>query len=275
MRIVPALDRGLGILNYLAESTGPVKASELTAQMGIPRTAIYELLNTLRERNYVNQHADGTLTLGTQLFYLGSKYAEELDSIQIAQQVATQLVLECEETVQVGVLRGRNVLYIARADPNRMVRLVSAVGRLIPAHATAIGKVLLSQLQDDDLNARLSGVELEALTSNSITDRDALERDLASIRSTGIGYDNGESNLEVNCVAAPVKNIQGTCVAAISISVPVARMSSEHLTFLTGLVQKGADQISARIGYGSDLLSDDLPAPPTRPALPIDSRTNR
>lgn len=275
MRIVPALDRGLGILNYLAESTGPVKASELTAQLGIPRTAIYELLNTLRERNYVNQHADGTLTLGSQLFYLGSKYAEQLDSIQIAQQVATQLVLECEETVQVGVLRGRNVLYIARADPNRMVRLVSAVGRLIPAHATAIGKVLLSQLQQADLNARLSGVELEALTSNSITDLDALERDLAGIRTTGIGYDNGESNLEVNCVAAPVKNLQGTCVAAISISVPVARMSSEHLAFLTDLVQKGADRISARIGYGSDLLSADFPEPSIRPALPIDSRINK
>lgn len=249
MRVVPALDRGLQILELLGSIDGPVRPSEVTARLGLPRTAVYELISTLQARGFIEQVEDNQITLGAQLFTLGSKYAEKLDATQVAQEVASTLRHEVEETVQVGVLSGRNVLYIARADPNRMVRLVSAVGRQIPAHCTAIGKVLLAELPLPDLDARLGGVELEALTSQSITDKDALLADLQSIREAGIAYDHGESNLEVNCMAAPVRNVSGECVAAISISVPVARMTAEHSVVIREAVIRGAERFSTRLGY--------------------------
>ncbi len=251
MRVVPALDRGLEILELIGSMDGPVRPSEITARLGLPRTAVYELINTLKERGFIEQLPDNQIGLGAQLFTLGSKYAEKLDATQVSQEVASMLMHEVEETVQVGVLRGRNVLYIARAVPNRMVRLVSAVGRQIPAHCTAIGKALLAALPQEELTARLDGVELEALTAQSITDRTALFADLAQIRAEGIAYDKGESNLEVNCMAVPIRNVAGECVAAISISVPVARMTPDRVDSIREAVLDGAARISTRLGYSA------------------------
>ncbi len=252
MRVVPALDRGLEILEYLGTVDSPIRPSEIVSRLNMPRTAVYELLNTLRERGFIEQHSDGQISLGPQLFTLGSKYGEKLDSTQVAQEVALQLIREVDETAQVGVLRGRNVLYIARADPNRMVRLVSAIGRQIPAHCTAIGKVLLAELADEELAERIDGVELEALTAQSITDAGVLREDLRRIRDEGVAYDNGESNLEVSCVAVPVRNVLGECIAAISISTPAARMNPDRLEVLRRAVLAAAARISSRLGYVSD-----------------------
>lgn len=253
MRVVPALDRGLEILQYVGQATGPVKAPELVRELKIPRTAVYELINTLHERDFVEQHSDGTITLGVALFTLGGRYAELLDPAREAQSVAHSLMKECDETVQIGVLRGRNVLYIARADPNRMVRLVSAVGRQIPAHATAIGKALLAHLEDSELDQLFEEVHLETLTTQTIADVDELRRQLTEVRQTGIAYDNGESNLEVTCLAVPVIDIRGHCVAAISVSTTLGRMTPERSLELTGLVRNAASRLAARVGYGATL----------------------
>ncbi|AZI57415.1 IclR family transcriptional regulator [Nakamurella antarctica] len=249
MRVVPALDRGLEILEFLGSVDGPVRPAEIIARLGLPRTAVYELIHTLRERGFVEPVGEGHLWLGAQLFSLGSKYAGKLDVARVGQEIAAFVTQQVEETVQVGVLRGRNVLYIARSDPDRIVRLVSAVGRQLPAHCTALGKVLLSELTTAELEARLGNGELEALTARSITDPAVLRTELATILQTGVAYDDRESNLEVNCIAAPVRNVVGDCVAAISISVPLARMTPDRTEIIRDAVLAGAQRISSRLGY--------------------------
>lgn len=248
MRTVPALDRGLQILELLARREQPLKPAELAFELNIPRSATYELLSTLRRRGYIEQDTDGAASLGPQLLGLGSRYAQRLDLTQIAQEIASDLRSECNETVQVGTLEGREVLYIARADPSRMLRLVSAVGRRLPAHCTAIGKALLAELDVEDLDARLNGVELESLTAQSITDADELRKSLADIKAQGLARDDRESNPEVRCVAAPVLDAAGRCAAAISISVPMQRMTPEHSDHLAEVVVRGATELSIRLG---------------------------
>lgn len=260
MRTVPALDRGLQILELLARREQSVKPAELAAELSIPRSATYELLSTLRRRGYIEQDPDGSASLGPQLLGLGSRYAQRLDLTQIAQEVASDLRDECQETVQVGTLEGREVLYVARADPSRIVRLVSAVGRRLPAHCTAIGKALLAELETEDLDGRLDGVVLESLTAQSVTDPDALRKALADIKADGLARDDRESNPEVRCVAAPVFDAAGRCAAAISISVPVQRMTDEHSQHLAQVVVRGATELSKRLGN----LSAQSPAFETR-----------
>lgn len=257
MRIVPALDRGLAILELLATRRDSMKVSDIATELGLPRSATYEIVHTLRERNYVRVDAAGQVTLGPQLFVLGSSYSAQLDITTAAQHTATTVMRRVNETVQVGVLDGREVLYIARADSTRMVRLVSAVGRRLPAHCTGIGKVLLSELSRDDLSARLDGVVLEGFTPQSITDLDRLTAALEEVRQTGIAHDDRESNPEVCCVAAPVRDITGACVAAISISVPVVRMDDDSRPLLIEAVRTGATELSATLGFGTP----NAPAP--------------
>lgn len=249
MRIVPALDRGLAILQLLSDQGGPMRVADVATALGIPRSACYELVGTLRERRFIVQDQTGLIGLGPQLLALGSSYSHQLDIGGLAQEVASEVSRRCNETVQVGVLDGRDVLYIARADSTQMVRLVSAVGRRLPAHATAIGKVLLAQLEPAELQARLHGVELEALTAQSITQLPELLEVLAEIRRTGIGLDDRESNLEVRCVAAPVRDISGACVAAISISVPLVRMPDPARSEFVSIARGGGEQFSDRLGY--------------------------
>ena len=251
MRIVPALDRGLAVLELLSTRREPMRVTDIAGELGIPRSATYEIVHTLRERNYVRVDTVGLVALGPQLFVLGSSYSAQLDIGTAAQHAATTVMRRINETVQVGVLDGREVLYIARADSNQMVRLVSAVGRRLPAHCTGIGKVLLSELDAAALDERLRGVELERFTPQSITDRDQLAAVLEDIRQTGIGEDDRESNPEVCCVAAPVRDITGSCVAAISISVPTARMDRASRPRLVEAVRTGAAELSATLGFGT------------------------
>jgi IclR family KDG regulon transcriptional repressor len=249
MRVVPALDRGLQILELVAGHDGAVKVTDISTALGIPRSATYELVHTLKARDYLGQDRSGGLTLGARLFALGSQYGQTLDLTHIAQDVAIDLRDVANETVQVGTLEGRHVLYIARADPSRMVRLVSAVGRRLPAHCTAIGKAMLAQLSAAQVTRCLDGAVLESFTPQSITEDATLRSALDQIRAEGLARDDRESNPEIKCVAAPVFDGAGHCVAAISISVPHERMTDDYSTELAAIVRAGARGFSARLGH--------------------------
>lgn len=248
MRIVPALDRGLQIIEYVASCDAPPQISDVIEALGIPRSAVYELMHTLRERNYLEAGDDGRLHTGHRLFAVGSRYGQRLDIAELARLVAAKVRDEVNETIQVATLEGRHVLYIAKAEPTRMVRLVSSVGRRLPAHCTAIGKVQLAQLPDHELRALFDGAELESFTSRSITDFDELLERLHGIREDGVAHDDRESNEEVCCVAAPVFDVDGSTAAGISISVPYERMTADLEAELTGQICAAADELSARLG---------------------------
>src|SRR5260221_3970020 len=131
MRLVPALDRGIRILELVRTSTG-LSASGVSASLGLPRSATYELIHTLVEGRMLNRLEGGRLELGSQVFVLGSSYGASLDMVREANSVAYEVMARCDETVQVAVLEGREVLYVAKADSSQAVRLVSEVGKRLP-----------------------------------------------------------------------------------------------------------------------------------------------
>jgi DNA-binding IclR family transcriptional regulator len=186
-------------------------------------------------------------------YQLGSRYAAQLDLPSEAQQVARSVAETCDETVHVAILEGADVIYIAKVDSTQAVRMVSAAGRRLPAHCTSVGKMLLASLPDEKLTAVLGedtgDGPLEAMTPASITSREELEKELAEIRERGVAVERQESNPDVNCVAAPVRDAGGSVVAALSISVPTVRWSEERRGELERLAVKGAVELSARLGY--------------------------
>jgi DNA-binding IclR family transcriptional regulator len=128
--------------------------------------------------------------------------------------------------------------------------MVSAAGRRLPAHCTSVGKMLLAALPEQELAARIpDDAELAAMTPNSITDPAALRAALAEIRQRGIAVESRESNPDVSCVAAPVRDRSGRVVAALSISVPMIRWSEERRAELEQLAVKGATELSERLGH--------------------------
>lgn len=250
-RLVPAVTRALDILELFLEGDGTLSAPEVTRRLQLPRTTVHELLTTLAARSYLVQIPDqtGRYRLGVRAYQLGSRYAEQLDLAAEGQQVAREVAETCDETVHVAVLEDTDVIYIAKVDSTHAVRMVSAAGRKLPAHCTSVGKMLLASLPPTELESRLMGRELVAMTQNSITEPDALLAALADIRERGVAAEHRESNPDVSCVAAPVRDSAGHVVAALSISVPMIRWSEQREQELADLAAKGAGDLSERLGH--------------------------
>ncbi|WP_062205296.1 IclR family transcriptional regulator [Streptomyces sp. NBRC 109706] len=250
-RRVPAVSRALDILELFLEGDGTLSAPEITRRLQLPRTTVHELVTTLAARSYLVPVAEqpGRYRLGVRTYQLGSRYAEQLDLAAEGQQVARAVAETCGETVHVAVLEDADVIYIAKVDSTHAVRMVSAAGRRLPAHCTAVGKMLLASLPPEELDARLPDGELPAMTPNSLTSVAELRRVLAETRETGVATERQESNADVCCVAAPVRDRAGQVVAALSVSVPMIRWSEERRRELTELARQGAGQLSERLGH--------------------------
>lgn len=253
-RLVPAVTRALDILELFLEGDGTLSAPEITRRLQLPRTTVHELVTTLAARSYLVAIPEqpGRYRLGVRAYQLGSRYAEQLDLAAEGQQVARDVAETCDETVHVAILEDTDVIYIAKVDSTHAVRMVSAAGRRLPAHCTAVGKMLLACLAEDELEARLpapDGAPLTAMTENSITSPAALRTALTGIRERGIAVEQRESNPDVSCVAAPVRDSRGQVVAALSISVPMIRWSDDRRSELEGLAGKGAGDLSTRLGF--------------------------
>ncbi|MFF1506844.1 IclR family transcriptional regulator [Streptomyces sp. NPDC058326] len=250
-RLVPAVTRAFDILELFLEGDGTLSAPEITRGLQLPRTTTHELVSTLTARGYLVpvMEQPGRYRLGVRTYQLGSRYAEQLDLAAEGHQVAREVADTCGETVHVAVLEDTDVIYIAKVDSTHAVRMVSAAGRRLPAHCTAVGKMLLATLPEDELDERFEGRELTGMTPHSLTDPDALRAALAEIRILGVAVEQQESNPDVSCVAAPVRDGSGRVVAALSVSVPAHRWTEERENELTALAAKGADRLSERLGH--------------------------
>ncbi|SCK40291.1 IclR family transcriptional regulator [Streptomyces sp. WMMB 322] len=251
-RLVPAVTRALDVLELFLDCEGTLSAPEITRRLQLPRTTVHELVTTLTARSYLEQPPDqpGRYRLGVRGYQLGSRYAEQLDLAAEGQRVARSVADTCDETVHVAILEGRDVIYIAKVDSTHAVRMVSAAGRRLPAHCTSVGKMLLASLSEEELEATLAeGGPLVAMTPDSITSPRELRKALADVRERGVAVEQQESNPDVSCVAAPVRDSGGKVVAALSISVPNVRWSDERRGELEGLAVKGAAELSGRLGH--------------------------
>jgi IclR family KDG regulon transcriptional repressor len=249
-RVVPAVIRALDVLELFLDRP-ELSAREVMERLDLPRTTVHELLVTLEARSYLIAVPGQPVRyrLGMPLFQLGAAFAGRLDLVREAESVARDVAAACDEAVHVAVLDGADVIYLVKVDSTHPVRMVSAVGRRLPAHCTAVGKVLLSELGPEDLDAVLEKGVLRGMTPNSITDPDRLRVELGGVRAEGVAVDIGESDIAMRCVAAAVRDHSGATVAAMSLSAPIIRWTPQAQVEWTGLVRDGAATLSARMGY--------------------------
>lgn len=247
--MVPALSRGLDILELFLDERRELGAPDVVARLGLPRTTAYELIQTLVARGYLEpvSGSRGIYRLGLLTFELGSAYGEGIDLIREARKAVVQITELTSETSHAAVLLDTEVFYIARAESVHAVRTVSAIGRRLPAHATAVGKALLGTLGEDEVRARYSGDDLPGLTKNTATSLSALEPELRRVRASGFAWDLCESNEDVCCVAVPVYDRSGPA-AAMSVSVPTTRWTTAAAKRYAQIVREQGELLSARLG---------------------------
>ena len=247
---VKSAERCLDLLELFARQPDEMSLAEVCERTQWPKSSVLELLRTMRSREFLTSGRDsGSYRLGPRVAAIGAAYVQGTSLAEEGQEVVRVVSRACDETVHLAVLRGRDVLYIAKEEGGGHMRMVSMVGRMIPAHGTGVGKMMLAMLPETALNDLYPpGEDLPRLTAKTLTDREAFMQRLAGIREQGFATDDGESTVGVNCIAAPILDVNADVVAAMSISVPEPRFTPGRVPALFTLLLDGARELSIRMG---------------------------
>jgi IclR family transcriptional regulator, blcABC operon repressor len=261
--LAPAVTRAGVILDLLAENGGEAAGpSELARRLGLPKSSIANICNALADIGLVRRVGTG-FALGRKLAELGGAYLASVDLVQEFYEAAQLLPVGSEETVQLAVLDGLEMTYLARHDGRQPVRLTSQIGRRLPATVTATGKAALASLAEDELADRLGGADsLPTFTPNSIGTVEALRADLVAVRERGYSMDDEETVEGVVCFGVMIPGRRpGEGPYAASITLLKARATDGRVPLLIDDLHRLADH-----------LSDPLRAGLARPAITIQSR---
>jgi DNA-binding IclR family transcriptional regulator len=258
---VKSADRAIDLLELFADQRDGLSLADVCGRTGWPKSSTLALLRTLVGREYLDlADGDGRYRLGHRVAQLGSAYLDGINLAQEGADVVKAVSRTCDETVHLAVLRGTDVLYVAKEEGGGSMRMVSTVGRMIPAHATGVGKMMLSALPAAEIDRLYPpGDDLPRLTAQTVTDRDAFLAALDAARSNGYATDSGQSTLGVECIAAPVFGHDGQMIAAMSVSVPEPRFTPERVPMLREVVLAGARQLSLQMGCSPALLPKHRP----------------
>lgn len=246
---VPAVERAILILRTLATAADGFPLTDLATTLNLPKSTAHAILSTLNLHHFTERDPGGKWRLGLATFEIGSAYADRVDFISAFRSVAARLVAECGQTIQLGVLDDREVVYVAKVDGTEPVRLVSHDGARLPAHTTALGKALLASLPPDDFERLYRRRTLTPRTRYSIVGVETLRAEVDAIRGQGFACDHEETALGLYCVAACVMGRDGKAVAAVSISIPGHRMREDRFAEMADRVRRTASAISASLGY--------------------------
>ncbi|WP_246066783.1 IclR family transcriptional regulator [Paenibacillus koleovorans] len=244
---VKSADRVLDIFELFAEEQDTLSLTDISRKLGMPTSSAYKLLQNLLNRGYLETDKSGkSFRLGFKLFEIGSKVSRNTDYATEFQHVAQRIVNDINESVFLSIRNGDKVLYIAEKQSTHPVRFVSHLGMMLPLHATAMGKMLLSGLSDDEVRCLYPDGELGKLTDSTLSSLDELLEQLALIRREGLSFSSGEAVQGIRCVAAPITDASGQIVASMSVSIPVSRVEERAWDTAVQAVRQGAHELSIK-----------------------------
>lgn len=246
--LVSAAVRVLAVLEKLSQQR-TIGLEELSREIKLAKPTVYRFLLTLQELGYARRADNDRWAITLRMFNVGSRALDHLDLHAAARPVAEELSEELGETVHMGVLDGDSAVYVLKIESKFQIRMYSRVGRRMPLYCTAIGKVLLAYMNDDEREAALTGVTFTAVTKNTITSRAALNAELAQIRKQGYALDNEEREEGLHCIGAPIFDFTGAVVATLSVSWPGFRYERGEESEKIDKVKDAAARISTILGY--------------------------
>ncbi len=239
-------ERVLNILNLLSVNADGLTLTEISKAILVPKSTLYPILQSMTDMNYIQlSKSSFRYKLGISTFCIGSSYSQDEYMLDFTKSIMKNVVAEIKEICQMGVLEGNNVLYVLKEEPEvgLDIRIISRVGKRLPAYCTALGKALLSNYDIEELK-KLYPKGLIPYTENTITDFDVLNSQLLTIRQEHIAKEYEEVTNGLCCYAVPLES-KGTIIAALSVSVPNFRATPEKLNLITELL------LNARRQFGN------------------------
>lgn len=244
-----ALDRGLEILQYLANAGGSSSVSVLSEKLALPLSTTFRLLKVLEKSEFVFQDPQlGWWHIGIQSFTVGAAYMNDRDVVSVAGPYMRRLMLLSGETANLAIRNNFDAVLIRQCECQAMVRMCAPLGSRLPLHASGAGKALLYPLAEEEMLDLIVRSGLHSFTPKTLTSLNLLKKDLSLSLSQGYTTDNEEHALGLNCLASAIFDRNNSVIAAISISGPSSRVSVERFKELGELVRDVANDISAALG---------------------------
>ncbi len=245
---ISAVSRTVRVLEILSRHKS-INLENLARETDLPKATLLRFLGTLSNLGYVYRDPYDQYALTLKMFSVGSHSLEHLDLLRVARPVAESLAEELGETVHMGILEDDAAIYVLKVESKYTIRMHSRVGKAIPLYCTAIGKMLLSDLEEATRKAVISRIKQVPFTPNTLKTPTALERELSEIREKGWSMDREEHEEGVSCICAPVRDYTGRAIAALSVSWPMFRFDAAATDTYIASITKAASEISGLLGY--------------------------
>jgi IclR family transcriptional regulator, pca regulon regulatory protein len=225
---VQSLERGLAVIRAFDADHRELALSDVARATGLTRAAARRFLLTLVKLGYVH-FADGRFSLRPRVLDLGYAYLSSLSLPEVAQPHMETLVAKVNESSSVSVLDDTDVVYVVRVPTRRIMSITLAVGTRLPAYATSMGRVLLAGLPADDLDERLSRIDIQPLTARTVKDHKSLREAIAASGRQGFAMVDQELEEGLRSAAVPIRDAYGEVTAALNVSVHASRASMTAL----------------------------------------------
>ena len=240
-----ALSKALAVLDSVLSQKRPVGLPDIAAQLGLPRQTVHRVLQQLEENGLLQRDPlRDRFLVGAGMTRLALSALDAAAHCGASHPVLQALVEEVGETCNIGVLDGREVVYIDRVECDWPLRVQLQAGSRLPMHCTAIGKLLLAHMNRASSRRLIAAAPLSRHTENTITDPQALEGQLAEIRRQGYSTSNEEYAIGMIAVAVPVRDENGKPVAALALQAPGARLTLEAATAYLPKLEEAAGKLA-------------------------------
>lgn len=225
-----SIEKAMDLLEFLSVNEQEAGITEISERLHMGISTVHRIITSLKSRGYVIQNQQTTkYRLGIKLFELGCAVQSTKRLIEISKPYLRQLSQSTNETANLVILEGKEVIYLDTIESPEILRTEIMVGTRTPAHCTALGKVLLAFISDQEFESLYKSKEpLPSLTSNSITSLEELKKHLKKIRIQGYAVDREEYKTDINCLGVPIIN-GNEAIAAISITGPASRFTLNEM----------------------------------------------
>jgi IclR family acetate operon transcriptional repressor len=246
--LLGSLRKGLEVIDCFTRQES-WSLAELAADLSQSKPTVFRILHTLEDFGFLEKDAaTGRYVLGLRLHTLGSVAVKHEQLRWQALPPLQDLARTTGETVHVGILYDGEAICVQAVDGTRLVRMHAFVGKRTPAHASALGKVLLAHMPDAELDALIAARGLVRFTPHTITEATALREALHRVRAQGWALDDEEMETGLRCLGAPITDHSGRPCACVAVSAPAARMDPERIVELVTQVKATAMRISRMLG---------------------------
>ena len=249
---IPTNLRTLLILEVLGQSDQPMTATEINAQIGLPKQTVHRLCATLEENGYLTRPGNGKqYQVARRLRNLGVGLLHNSRDHIARHQILSEVSQTVGETVNYAVPGAAGMNYLDRVETDWPFRVQLPVGTSVPFHCTASGKVFLSSLSPAKMRAMVSALQLDYKTQHTLTDPDALIAELQQIQKQGYALDQEEFITGMVAISVPVLDGQGRYIASLAYHGPLPRMSLADAIARKSYLSDAADRLSATLTGGA------------------------